>query len=360
MGAGGELSEGGFVIHCFASVDRCLVANEHFMPIPEKLNLAKEHSREEILLSLARVPGSSRLFAGTSNGKILEVDPLAEKPEFKPHDGHSSYVTGLALAGDMLVSGSYDLKLVWRKLGGEVMRTTENAHARWIRKLIASPDGQRIASVADDMVCRVWNAADGSLVHELRGHEEKTPHHFPSMLYVAAISSDSRLLATADKTGRIVVWELSSGSKLATLAAPGFYTWDPKERIHSIGGIRSLAFSPDGQTLAAGGIGHIGNIDHLGGPARVELHAWEKGEQLHVFEGDGKGLIQQLCYAPDGSWIFGCGGDNGGLIQVYDPAAKKIVRSDKAPMHIHAACLSEDGQKLYAAGHNKLAVWELS
>lgn len=331
------------------------------MPIPENLTLAKELSRQEILLSLARAPNSSRLFAGGSDGKVYEVDPLAEKPEWKAHDGHASFVTGLAIAGGTLVSGSYDLKLIWRKLdGGEVIRTAANAHSKWIRKLAASPDGQRVVSIGDDMICRVWNAEDGSLIHKLHGHDELTPNHFPSMLYALAISADSQRLATADKVGRIVVWDLSGGTRLVTLHAPGFYTWDQKERIHSIGGIRSLAFSPDGQTLIAGGIGRIGNIDHLDGPARVEMFAWEKQEKVHEFSGDGKGLIEQLCYAPDGAWFAGCGGDNGGLLQIYDPASKKVVRSDKAPMHIHAACLNEDGSKLFAAGHGKVAVWELA
>ena len=331
------------------------------MSLPNEVKLAIEHSRPEILLSLARVPSSSRLFVGASDGKVYDVDPLAEKPQWQPLPGHTSYVTGLAIAGQVLVSGGYDGRLIWRDLAsGEVIRQTENAHDKWIRKLVASPDGKYVVSVADDMICRVWNAADGSLVHKLHGHDERTPNHFPSMLYAAAISADGQRLATADKTGRIVVWEMASGSKIVTLHAPGFYTWDERQRIHSIGGIRSLAFSPDGQTLIAGGIGRIGNIDHLDGPARVEMFAWEKQEKLHEFSGDGKGLIQQLCYGPDGSWFVGCGGDNGGLLQIYDPAAKKVVRSDKAPMHIHAAALSEDGSKLFAAGHGKIAAWDLA
>src|SRR5688572_25124712 len=114
-----------------------------------KLTVAKELNRPEIFLGLARVPNSSRLFLGASDGKVYEVDPLAEKPEFKAHEGHSSFVTGVAIAGDVVISGSYDGKLIWRKIEtGEIVRTVEAAHSRWIRKVVASPDGKRVASVA--------------------------------------------------------------------------------------------------------------------------------------------------------------------------------------------------------------------
>ena len=332
------------------------------MPLPTTLKLLKEHSRPEILLSLARMPSSSRLFLGASDGKVYDVDVLVEKPEWKALEGHSSYVTGVALAGgnQMLVSGGYDGKLIWRKVeNGEVIRTVEAAHGKWIRGVIASPDGKRVVSIGDDMVCRVWDAENGGKLHELKGHEEKTPNHFPSMLYAACISADNRLLATGDKVGHVVIWDLAAGSKLAALEAPGFYTWDPKERIHSIGGIRALAFSPDGKSLAIGGISRIGNIDHLDGPARVELFAWEKNEKLHEFLGDGKGLITSLVFGPEGKWLVGAGGDNGGLLQLYDLEAKKVVKSEKAPMHIHALALAENSETLFAAGHNKVVAFEL-
>jgi WD40 repeat protein len=332
------------------------------MPLPTTLKLLKDHSRQEIFLSLARMPSSGRLFLGASDGKVYDVDVLAEKPEWKALAGHSSYVTGVALANgnQTLVSGGYDGKLIWRKVeNGEVIRTTEGAHSKWIRKVIASPDGKRVVSIGDDMICRVWDAESGNKVYELKGHEEKTPNHFPSMLYAACISADNRLLATGDKVGHIVIWDLAAGSKLATVEAPGLYTWDPKQRIHSIGGIRAVAFSPDGKSLAAGGIGHIGNIDHLDGPARVELFAWEKNEKLHEFSGDGKGLITSLVFGPDGKWFLGAGGDNGGLVQLYDLEAKKVAKSEKAPMHIHAVALTENSETLFACGHNKVAVFEL-
>jgi WD40 repeat protein len=326
-----------------------------------QLKLLKEHGREEIFLSLARVPAGSRVLVGASDGNVYDVDPLAEKPEFTALPGHASFVTGVAVAGELFISGGYDCKLLWRKLdGGEVAHTIENAHSRWIRKLAASPDGRLVASVADDMVLRVWEAVSGKLVHELRGHEEQTPHHFPSMLYACAFSADGQRLATADKSGRLCVWDAASGNKLQQLEAPGFYTWDPKQRIHSIGGTRSVAFSPDGKQLVAGGIGTIGNIDHLDGPARVEVFNLESGKSEHVFSEGAKGLVEQLLFHPEGKWLLGVGGDNGGLVQVYDLAEKKVTHSDKAPMHIHAAALNEDGTQLFAAGHGKVAVWEIS
>src|SRR5688572_20907931 len=114
----------------------------------DSLKLLKDVGRQEILLSLANVPGSSRLLVGASDGNVYDIDPLAEKPEWKGLAGHNSYVTGVALAGELLVSGGYDCKLVWRKHeSGEIVRELPDAHAKWIRKLVPSPDGKLVASV---------------------------------------------------------------------------------------------------------------------------------------------------------------------------------------------------------------------
>lgn len=331
------------------------------MTMDVQLKVVREHSRSEMFLSLARVLGGSRVLVGASDGNLYDFDAAAEKPEFKTLAGHSSFVTGVAIAGEVVVSGSYDCSLVWRKLdGGEIIRQVADAHARWIRKVLASPDGRLVASVGDDMVGRVWESSTGKLLYELRGHESRTPHHFPSMLYTCAFSADSQRLATADKTGRICLWDLASGSKLRVIEAPGFYTWDPRQRIHSIGGTRALAFSSDGKLLVAGGIGTIGNIDHLDGPARVEVFDADSGQSVHVFSGEGKGLIEQLLFHPSDQMLLGVGGDNGGLWQAHDLAEKKTIRSEKAPMHIYAAELSDDAKQLYAVGHGRIVVWDVT
>jgi WD40 repeat protein len=198
----------------------------------------------------------------------------------------------------------------------------------------------------------------GRLIHELRGHEELTPTHFPSMLFACAISPDGRLLATGDKVGHITVWGLETGRKQAALDAPEMYTWDPVQRHHSIGGIRSLAFSPDGTQLAVGGSGKISNIDHLDGKALVHVFDWQSGKRTHEFASDKfKGLVEFLGFHPGGEWLLGAGGgDKDGFLTFFDLAANKALAQEKAPMYVHDLAIHETGNTIYAVGHKKIAV----
>ncbi|HEY0548237.1 MAG TPA: hypothetical protein VGF13_01470, partial [Verrucomicrobiae bacterium] len=225
---------------------------------PPKFKIAKELTREDIFLGLARVSGSERLFLGSSDGNIYALDCAAEKLEPVAMAGHTSYVTGLAVSGEQLVSGSYDGQLIWWNTSTREQVRKIKGHDKWIRDVKVSPDDKLIASVGDDMVCRLWDAESTKLKHELRGHEVMTPTQFTSMLYTCAFSTDGKLLATADRVGHIVIWDVAAAKSVATLEAPELYTWDGKQRIRSIGGVRSLAFSPDAKLLAAGGIDRVG------------------------------------------------------------------------------------------------------
>ncbi len=326
---------------------------------PEKLKAVKTVSRSDIVFAVARKPRTGRVFCGGSDFSVYEIDLDQPKPEPKELGRHDSYVTGLALSGSTLVSGGYDGKLIWWNAESHSKMRELPAHSRWIRRVAITPDGNVLASVADDMVCRLWDLASGRLIRELRGHAELTPSHFPSMLYAVAISPDGRHIATADKIGRIVVWDVESGVLVATLEAPELYTWDPVQRRHSIGGIRSLAFSPDGRFLAAGGSGKISNIDHLDGKALVEVFDWKKGEHTQTFASDKfKGLVENLTFHPQGDWLLaGGGGDKDGFLMFFNLAGKKTLAQEKTPMNLHDLALSEDGDTIYAVGHRKIVVY---
>ena len=332
------------------------------MEMPRKIEETKKLSREDMAFCLSPCPGTERVVFGSSDARLHEVDLAEENPEpvlFSGEHGHSSYVTGLARGREnLIVSGSYDRRLIW--WNAETRKSehsVKDAHGKWIRQVTASPDGSLVASVGDDMVCRLWEIEGGQLFRELKGgHAAETPHHYPSMLYTCAFSPDGELLATADRVGHIVIWNVADGRQIQTLEAPVMYTWDPEKRRHSIGGIRAIAFSPDGRQLAVGGIGEIGNIDHLGGPARLRLFDWKSGEtEAELESSEVKGIVERIHYHPEGNWLLAMGGDHKGLALVVDTRTRKIVSEARTPAnHAHDFAFTDARDGICVAGHHQV------
>ncbi len=327
---------------------------------PPSWKSLKALNRPEMVFCVAHVPGGRRVVFGGSDFGVYDVDFAQEKPAPRKIGDHESYVNAVALAGRSIVSGGYDGKLMWWDLDSGTPVRSIAAHSRAIRDVAASPDGSFVVSVGDDMACRIWDARTGIRRFDLAGHAEMTPHHFPSMLYACAVSPDGRFVASGDKVGHIVVWDASTGRSVTTLETPVMYTWDPTQRRHSIGGIRALAFSPDGAKLAVGGIGPIGNIDHLEGLARVEAFDWTSGKRLYEFPGEStKGIVEKLLFLPDGRRILAVGGANDGFVMILDLDAKGALMQEKAPAHVHDVAFGDSAETVFTAAHARLAEFEM-
>jgi hypothetical protein len=111
--------------------------------------------------------------------------------------------------------------------------------------------------------------------------------------------------------------------------------------------------------LAVGGIGKIGNIDHIESPARIEIFDWRKGERTHEFTDLPKGLVERLVFLPDGNRLLAAGGASDGFLVVLDLKAKSVLVQEKAPTHVHDAVFGDTLETLFTAAHGKLAVYEL-
>lgn len=323
------------------------------------LKRTAEWTSQDILFCIEQDCENARLWVGSSDFKVYEVDMSQEKPRRLEFEGqHQSYVTGLVRLGQTLVTSSYDRHLNWWDVVERKLIRRVPAHAGWIRRVIASPDGQRVISIGDDMQCKVWSVETGESIASFSDHKPMTPHHFPSMLYAVASSRDGKWLATGDKVGHVAIWDAQRFEKVGELEAPIMYTWDPKARLHSIGGIRSLAFSPDGERLAVGGTGKIGNIDHLEGPARLEVFNRATCQRdLEIEDKNKKGLIEQIHWSADQTSILTAGGDNNGFITIYDAKSGELLHSEGQNGHIHGIACDDMLTNIFAASHERISRW---
>jgi WD40 repeat protein len=344
---------------------------------PTKAKSRAVYAHPGTFYSLAVDP-SGRLYAGSDDYAIYVFDLAAAKKEpVARWTRHDNYVSALACVQrdgkQLVISGSYDRQLVWWDAATGQVARAQQAHDGWVRDLVVTPDGTRLLSAGDDMLVKVWETDTGKLLRTLEGHATRTPQGHVTALYAVAVSPDGKVIASGDRVGEVRLWETDTGKLLQKFQVPILYTYDPVQRKRSIGGIRTLAFSPDGKRLAAAGIGQVGNVDGLEGPAHLEVWDWGKPQRLFSSGVQAsKGLVNHLLFHPDATWLLGAGGggDNGFLAfwkveplpgpdapkDKKDPVPVQKIKSDG---HVHRLGLNPAGTELYAAGFHKLEVWDL-
>ena len=148
-----------------------------------------------------------------------------------------------------------------------------------------------------------------------------------------AFSPDGHTLAAGDESGHIGVWDTATGRRAATLAEGS--------------PVNSVAFSPDGHTLAAG--------DDNG-----QIILWDTATGRKTATLADTSLVESVAFSPDGHTL--AAGDESGDIGVWDVATGQqmslLVVGDK-PAPVSSVAFSPDGHTLAAgdeSGH--IGVWD--
>lgn len=325
------------------------------------------HSGEApgILYGSCLDPATGHYYGGGADGHVYRIvtrsdQPLPEKATAeKLWKHHDNYIAALIWHEGVVISAGYDGKLIWTKAeSGEKVREV-SAHDAWIRDLILVGN-DRLATVADDMLVKVWNLQTGEMICSFAGHAPHTPEGYLNSLYAVAATADGKVVASADRVGIVNVWSLETKQSIARLEAPTFYTFDPEKRARAIGGIRSLCFLPENR-LAIGGIGQISNVDGFVGPCRIEIWDWQTSKRLLVGTDKHQAIFNHLEYQAGESLLFaGGGGDGGPLLAFWNPGDLKTeapLHRAKPKSHIQHFTFDAQSQQLLAVGHNGLQVW---
>ena len=313
------------------------------------------------LLSVARVPDTDQLWMGSSDFKLYVVDMANDKPTPEPLEGHASYVSGVVVIDDAIVSAGWDRKLIWWDRTTRKPTRTVDAHQRWIRQLAVSIDRQRLATVSDDMSCKVWDAQSGKLVRELSGHNKRVPRYdYPNKLFACAFSPDGRFIAAADELCQVVVWETETGKEASRIDASDFFTHDWDRNNHPWGGLRTMAFSPDGGRLALGGMKNK-DVAIIAGTGLVQIFDWKESKQLHKLSAGDSLQYESLCFHPQSNWLLAAsGGGNKSRIIFMNPDDGTLIKEVDSQMPIFGVTLNEAADKVYAVGRERITVWEMT
>lgn len=318
----------------------------------EKLKTVKTAKLPGDLLSVARAADSEQLWIGSSDGNVYGLDLAEDKPQPVFLEGHRSYVSGAVLAGKQLITGSWDRQLIWWDTEKRQPLRIVPAHQRWIRQLAQSPDGKVVASIGDDMVARLWDAESGKLLRELKGHAVRLPRYeYPNKLYACAFSPDGKFLAANDTTAQVIVWETATGKEAARFQAATFYHGTDWERNnHPFGGLRCLAFAPDGLALALAGSQNT-DVAVISGHALVQVYDWQAGKLTHEFKTNGSNSqYEVLRYHPQGDWLLaGVGGGGKSVLHFFDLANKRLAKEHASPP-VYGLALGENSESLYVVG----------
>jgi WD40 repeat protein len=362
-------------------------------------------------------PDGRSLATGSEDGTISVWDVDSRQVSWQPVERHLGGARALSFSpdGNTLASGGYDSIIrLWnvkaREPAGHVPAGDGEFPIQWTFSVAFSPDGKLLASGSEDGV-RVWRVPTRQLVWRTSvdtSTERSLGDLFADLTLVVAFSPDNTTLAAGEygrirlfnaKTGRPIVEPLRGGPGVAfspnrkTLAYGdtngAVNLWDMTKRASSeppFPGkskvVSSLAFSPDGQTLASshdaeltiqlldvekhtligqpltgGGTVAFSRDGALLASAGTQLWEVRMHNSVPTASAEDSNEILTVAFAPDGNSL--ASGSRQG-IRLWDVKTRRPVGQPLKGQAVDHLVFSPDGRTLaFGTGGDSIGLWDV-
>jgi WD40 repeat protein len=287
--------------------------------------------------SVARSPKGLMLASGSSDHTVKLWDAASGR-ELRTLGGHSQEVNSVAFSPDgrVLASGSRDNTVkLWDVASGRELRTL-SGHSM-VMSVAFSPDGRVLASGSWDNSIKLWDVASGDELRILSGHS--------SPVASVAFSSDGHTLASGSYDNTVKLWEVTSGRALGSLSGRSGAEADADTPL-SVRAVWSVAFSPDGHTLASGSWDHSVRLWDVG-----------SGNELQTLSGHSSS-VNSVAFSPDGHTLASGSSDH--TVKLWEIASGRQVGTLRGhSSSVRSVAFSPDGRWLVSGSRDgTIRIWE--
>ena len=288
---------------------------------------------------------------GEGKPRLLEIVPFTPSPErFTSELTYSPDGTALAAT-----TGGNGIR-IWRVADGSILHDLEG-HEGAIEFVEYAPDGVTLITAGRDATIRVWNATTGAGVAvidggwNLGGAGQGSGNPFAGidiaqflMAPQIAISPDGRFVAASFNQG-IAVYGTADGRRILDLSQNASADAGTTMGL-PISSYNTISFSPDGRLLA------FADVDQT-------VRVWNLPESKLVSSKVGHGeYINAIAFSPDGTTLVS--GDFGGTVRWWDGADNDraiVLRSRSDPFT--TVRWSPDGRVVAAASADgMITLWD--